>query len=264
MDSEFEVRQELQRYGLSEQEALLYLTLFRKNSTASEAAEQTGIPRTRVYEVARDLESKGFIEMSVERPLKLRAIEPEIVFRRLKADFEKKIQDLKEKTPEMIGILKSIPTKEEEIESIWSINGESNVISKFDEMCKTAESEICFTTSRFSAIGKIEKTLRECKAHNVEIKAAVPVLDCTKLYVKKLFKFFNVRHFDHRIRFLLVDRSEVIIFLVDPEKGVEDFMKGNLPACEKALYSRNSSLVDIFSQFFDEIWDGSVSLERML
>jgi sugar-specific transcriptional regulator TrmB len=264
MESEIEARLELQRYGLSDQEALLYLALLKGNSTASEVAEHTGIPRTRIYEVARELESKGFLEMNVERPLKLRAIEPSTVLRRLKAGYEEKIQDLEQNSPQIISILESIPSKEEEGESIWSINGESNVISKFNEMCGHAENEICFTTSRFSAIEKIEKTLLEQKAHNVEIRAAVPVLECTKPYAKRLAQFCNLRHFDHRIRFLLVDRAEVLIFLVDPVEGIKDFMRGDLPSCETALYSRNSCLVYIFSQFFDEIWEGSVVAEEML
>lgn len=264
MESEIEVRHELQRYGLSDQEALLYLALLKRNSTASEVAEHTGIPRTRIYEVARELESKGFLEMSVERPLKLRAIEPDVVLRRLKASYEEKIHDLEQNSPQIISILESIPSEEEEKESIWSINGESNIISKFNEMCNHAEKEIYFTTSRFSAVDKIEKTILERKAKNIEIRAAVPILECTKPYAKRLAQFCNLRHFDHRIRFLLVDRSEVIIFLVDPVEGIEDFMRGNLPSCETALYSRNSCLVYIFSQFFDEIWEGSVSAEDML
>jgi sugar-specific transcriptional regulator TrmB len=264
MDGETEVRHELQRYGLSDQEAVLYIALLRRNSIASDVAERTGIPRTRVYEVARELESKGFIEMSLERPLKLRAVEPDVMLRRLRADYEKKIQELKDRGPHIIDILESIPSEEVERESMWSINGETNVISKFNEMCAQAENEICFTTSRFSAIDKIENTLKERQAHNVKIKAAIPILECTKPYARRLAKFINLRHFDHRIRFLLVDRSEVIIFLVDPDEGIEDFRVGNLPACEKALYSRNSCLVYIFSQSFDDIWGGSIPAEELL
>jgi len=264
MNSEIEIKQELQRCGITDQEAVLYLALFKKSSTASDVAERTGIPRTRVYEIARELESKGFIEMNLDRPVKFRAIEPEIVLRRLKAGLERKLQELTLKGPEIVNILKKIPSEEEEKETVWAINGESNVISKFNEMCKHAEKEICFTTQRFSAIDKIEKTLIEHKAQGMEIKAAVPILDCTKPYARRLAKFSDLRHFDHRIRFLLVDRSEVLIFLVSPEKGIEDFETGNLPACKKALYSRNSSLIYIFSQFFDELWEGSVSAEKLL
>lgn len=264
MDSEIEIRNQLQKYGLSDQEAVLYLALLKKSSTASLAAEKTGIPRTRMYEIAKELESKGFIEVSLERPVRFRAIEPEIVLKRLKDDLEKKIQELESKGPEIINILKNIPSEEEEEENIWTINGENNVISKFNEMIKHAEKEICFTTQRFSAIDKIEKAMLECKMRGVEIKAAVPILECTKRYARRLAKFAELRHFDHRIRFLLVDRSEVIIFLVSPEKGIEDFKTGNLPACKKALYSRNSSLVYIFSQFFDDIWGASIPIGNLL
>jgi sugar-specific transcriptional regulator TrmB len=264
MDSEIEVRNELQQYGLSDQEALLYVALVKKSSTASDVAEKTGIQRTRIYEIARELEAKGFIEMSLERPVIFRAVNPESVLKKLKSDYEKKIHELNSKGQEIVDILKKMPSEEEDNGRIWSINGESNIISKFNEMCKNAEGGVCFTTQRFSAIDKIEKTLVECNSRNVEIKAAVPILECTKPYARRLAKFSNLRHFDHRIRLLLVDGSEVLIFLVDPDKGVEDFTTGNLPACEKALYSRNNSLVYIFSQFFDDIWEASVSTEKLL
>jgi len=264
MDDEIQIIHELQEFGLSDQEALLYLTLLRKSSTATEIAKRTDIPRTRVYEIARDLESKGFIEMSLSRPLKLRAMQPEMVFQRLKSEFERKIKDIEDNSPGVINLLKQIPEEKEEKESIWSVNGESNIISKFNELCENATEEICFTTSRFSALDKIENTLLNCKSTGIEIKAAVPVLDCTKPYIKRLATHFNVRHFDHRIRFLLVDRVDVLIFLVDPSAGIEDFITGNLPACEKSLYSQNRSLVYIFSQFFDDIWKVSFPVEELL
>jgi hypothetical protein len=61
-----------------------------------------------------------------------------------------------------------------------------------------------------------------------------------------------------------VDRVDVLIFLVDPSVGIEDFITGNLPACEKSLYSQNRSLVYIFSQFFDDIWKVSFPVEELL
>jgi sugar-specific transcriptional regulator TrmB len=264
MDDEIQILHELQEFGLSDQEALLYLTLLRKSSTASEVAKRTDIPRTRVYEIARDLDSKGFIEMSLSRPLKLRAMQPEMVFKRLKAEYEKKIKNIEDESPELINLLNNVPEEKEEEESIWSVNGENNIISKFNELCENATKEICFTTSRFSALDKIEKTLLNCKSNNISIMAAVPVLDCTKPYVRRLATHFNVRHFDHRIRFLLVDRAHVLIFLVDPTAGIEDFKTGNLPACEKSLYSQNRSLVYIFSQFFDDIWKVSFPVKELL
>ncbi len=83
----------LKNLGFREYEARVYAALIAKGElTASEIHKVSGVPRTKVYEVLRNLEERGFVEMIKSSPASFRAIDPEMVFEDYKQSLESSIQ----------------------------------------------------------------------------------------------------------------------------------------------------------------------------
>ena len=75
----------LRKLGLTEYEAKAYATLVGMGeATAREVHELSGVPRTRIYDILRDLGSKGFVEFVQGSPTYYRAVEPDRVMERLR------------------------------------------------------------------------------------------------------------------------------------------------------------------------------------
>ena len=88
-----EIVNALRNLGFREYEAKVYAALIvRGELTASEIHKVSGVPRTKVYEVLRNLEDKGFVEVIKSSPASFRAIDPEMVLEDYKQSLESSIQ----------------------------------------------------------------------------------------------------------------------------------------------------------------------------
>lgn len=84
---------ELRRIGLSRYEARAYLALLVMGElTPRDLSEITGIPYTKVYEVLKRLESKGWVRRVSDKPLVFAAQKPEEVIVTIREEFEAKLR----------------------------------------------------------------------------------------------------------------------------------------------------------------------------
>jgi sugar-specific transcriptional regulator TrmB len=78
----------LQHMGLTEYEAKTYLALLNLHlCTATQAAEKSGVPRTRIYSVLEALNGKGWVRIYSGVPLLFKAVAPSAVFEKVKEDY---------------------------------------------------------------------------------------------------------------------------------------------------------------------------------
>lgn len=79
MDAD-ELRTGLRQAGLSEYQADAYVALLDLGSAAvTEIADRAGVPKSRIYDVLRDLEEEGYIETFEQDALRARACDPDAV-----------------------------------------------------------------------------------------------------------------------------------------------------------------------------------------
>ena len=84
----------LKGLGLTMYEAQAYLTLTSLiSSTASEVAEKSGIPRSKIYDVLKGLIKKNFIDVEDGRPLTYNVKSPVEVLSREKEKIDSQIDD---------------------------------------------------------------------------------------------------------------------------------------------------------------------------
>ena len=128
----------LKKLGLSRYEAQAYIGLNKIiTGQANEIAEISSIPRSRIYDILKGLEEKGFVEVERGRPSKYKAVHPTTI-----------ISDEKEKLVEELdnteNKLKKIYNKDlSEIQApVWLIHSQDNIIKREVEIIKNSRKKI--------------------------------------------------------------------------------------------------------------------------
>lgn len=123
----------LKRLGFSQYEITCYLTLAAHHPiNGSQLSRLSGVARSRVYDVLRNLERKGFV-LTVDDNQYV-PLPPEELFKRLKHQFNQGLESLK------AHLNNTAP--EAAYEYIWTLRGYEQVMAKAIEMVTHARSEI--------------------------------------------------------------------------------------------------------------------------
>lgn len=125
--------EKLKPLGLSQYEVTCYLVLAGNHPiNGSQLSKLSGIARSRVYDVLRNLIRKGFVlEVAEGQYVPLPAIE---VFKRLQLEFDTGLEHFKQ--------LLSGSSFDASTEFIWTISGFDHVMAKAHEMIGSARHEI--------------------------------------------------------------------------------------------------------------------------
>jgi len=123
----------LKELGFSQYEAACYMSLVGHHPVnGSQLSKISGIARSRIYDVLRNLIAKGFvIEVGSGQYAPLPADE---LIRRLKRGFDSNIDAFEDQI--------SKASQKDELEFVWTIIGYENVMEKAIEMIKQARVEI--------------------------------------------------------------------------------------------------------------------------
>ena len=157
----------LKKFNLSTYEAKAYITLNSiLSGTAVEISQESGIPRSKVYDVLKNLKNKNFIEIKEGKPLKYEVISPKIAFTEHKKEL---INTLNRNEEKLIEIYEK---KISQIQApVWLIPTQEKIKSKEIDLIKNARTKInmrigFITDDEFETLIKTFKKLRS----NVEIK----------------------------------------------------------------------------------------------
>lgn len=155
---ESEVLNKLGLFGLTRQEAVLYLCMYRYGGlTGYEAAKYTGISRSNVYSALSGLADKGAAYLEQGSASRYIAVPVEQFC-------ENKIRSLKR---EKDYLTENIPAMKEQEIGYITITGSGNILDKVSEMILEAEMRIYLSAS-LAMIRMLEKELM--KALEKEIK----------------------------------------------------------------------------------------------
>lgn len=141
----------LQQLGLKEYEAKSFVALSRlPHGTAKEISEISEVPRTRVYDSIRVLETKGLVESQQSTPQQFRAVPLEEVVDTLKSQYTSRIETLQE-TLEYLEPA-TPDTKTEITHEVWSLTGSAAVASRTNELVADATEELIFVAGQESSL----------------------------------------------------------------------------------------------------------------
>lgn len=85
-------------FDFGEYELSIYLTVLEQGElAATDLPNHTDVPKTRVYDTARELERRGLVEIQEGRPMKLRAVDPAEVFDEMQSSLKDLVEELGER-----------------------------------------------------------------------------------------------------------------------------------------------------------------------
>ena len=128
----------LAKFGLSTYESKAYITMCSMiNGKAIDISEASGIPRSKIYDVLKELNKKGFVEVERTKPLKYTVVTPKVVFEREKEKLEAELAECEEELSELYN---------QEISKtqapVWLINTSEKIIAKELEIIERSRSSI--------------------------------------------------------------------------------------------------------------------------
>ncbi len=130
----------LQDLGLQEYEARCFIALNKlPTATAKEIHEISEVPRTRVYDAIRVLESQGLVEVQHASPQVYRAVSVAEATQTLRQKYDTRIETLQTH-------LENTDTQEleddEQVQEVWSLSGHEAIESRTIDLINEASSEI--------------------------------------------------------------------------------------------------------------------------
>jgi sugar-specific transcriptional regulator TrmB len=218
----------LQQLGLKEYEARCFVGLSRLDTgTAKQLSEMTEVPRTRVYDAIRVLESQGLVEVQHSSPQQFRAVSLDEATETLRDQYESRVERLHDAL-EPVEVVDD--EDESPVQQVWAMSGHDAIENRTNGLIDTAADEVVLVVGDESLltddlvdalnevgdgveliVGALTTPLQD------QITAAVP--NATTFVSGLEWLHGENRHEDDTAigRLLLVDRSTILVSSIVPE-----------------------------------------------
>lgn len=159
----------LQQLGLKEYEAKSFVALTRRErGTAKDISETSEVPRTRVYDAVRVLESKGLVETQHSSPQVFRAVSIEEAVTTLRTEYIERTSDLQR------TLSRLEPTddrdSEEVTHEVWALRDEQAIAGRAQQLIDGASEEVILVVGHASVFtDALASRLREADERGVEV-----------------------------------------------------------------------------------------------
>ena len=153
-----ETLETLRALGLTEYQAKCFLGLARVSSaTASELSAVSGVPRSRIYDVADGLVERGLIEVEPGETKRYRAVPVEMAVNKFQREYQSLIADLETQLQNL-----DPPESEDDSVGVWTVAGRENVLDRARAMIDMADEELFLMVEREDLL--VEACIRRIKA----------------------------------------------------------------------------------------------------
>jgi len=236
---------DLKEFGLSEYEAKAYLALtIHGPLPASSISDLSKIPQSKIYEVLKSLVSKCMAEYWNSKPLRYKAIEPLFALKKMLNQKKMNIENLKEKTNNLIKELK--PFKENSF-GTWSSKGKAACLERAAEMISRAKEFGFATTSHFSRYPSLDEAYVKALKKGIKIKMlGTSALDEAK---KARASWYFKQGAEIRV---LPSNLQTTLGIIDKKEVCIRIDNNSLDS--DVVWSNNPALVNIFKTYFNELW----------
>ncbi|HTY47827.1 MAG TPA: helix-turn-helix domain-containing protein [Methanomassiliicoccales archaeon] len=146
----------LVRLGLSEYESRAYVAIVTLGeATVKEISEESGVPRSRAYDVMHRLAEKGFVEVGSSSPRCYRANEPTAASSQL-------MEEIRHANEEILRDLSEIGRRANAQENpIWTVKGDWAIDHKVSEVTESARREVTVLCFNNRSVIRYAKVLSE-------------------------------------------------------------------------------------------------------
>jgi sugar-specific transcriptional regulator TrmB len=243
----------LQQMGLKEYEARCFVALTRlSEGTAKRISEVSDVPRTRVYDAIRVLESKGLVEVQHKNPKVFRSISVEEAVENLLDTFESRTTRLSEALRGLEPV--SSDDSPEVRHEVWALSGDRAISNRTYQLIDDAEENVALVVrSESLEDGELVSHLRSAIDRGVgvtlgtidevpeDLRESIPEADVFVSGIEWLHASFDEVDDSTEICRLVLADSEAI--LVSSRRRTES----GVPSEETAVFGRgfNNGLVAV-------------------
>ncbi|WP_199722335.1 MULTISPECIES: TrmB family transcriptional regulator [unclassified Haloarcula] len=214
----------LQQLGLKEYEAKSFVALARRQrGTAKDISETSEVPRTRVYDAIRVLESKGLVETQHSNPQVFRAVSIDEAVNTLQSKYAERTESLRSALSGLDPADEGDST--EATHEVWSISGNRGITSRTRQLVEGATEELLLVVGHKSIFtDQLAEQLQSAQERGVnviigtvdeELQATVQdALSSVKVFVSELdwLSRSPLPGDDTEIsRLLLADREAILV-----------------------------------------------------
>ena len=273
---ETSVEKALQTFGLTKKEAQIYIFLAKHElQKGVQIASKTKTAKAVVYRILKILQRKGFVETTLESPVRFKAISfKNILDSQIKARHEEafEIENSKESLlTDWDKINKSEPALQ--IEKFVTIEGNQRIYGKIYEMVKTTKHELSIIATipgiiRSDRFGVTNEIINHPLKKSIKIRFLTDVTEAdTKAikFLKRKLKTsadlrgrnteFGLKPFP---RMVIRDQEEILFFITPKTASANPEMDD---AC---LCTNCKSLINAFSGVFEDLWQNSTEIEQKI
>ena len=168
----------LSKFNLSTYESKAYIALCSLISAkAVDISEESGIPRSKIYDVLKELNRKGFVEIERTKPLKYTVVAPKEIFKREREKIETELAECEEELSELYN---------QEISKtqapVWLISTSEKIIAKELEIIERSRKSIDMRIG-FLLEGEGEELIKAFRKLPGNVK--INILASNKCYIDK-------------------------------------------------------------------------------
>jgi sugar-specific transcriptional regulator TrmB len=157
----------LTRLGLSEYEARAYIaTVALGQGTVKEISVESGVPRSRAYDVMERLAERGFVQLGNSNPKCYRANEPLVASNHL-------MDEIRRANDEVVRELNQIGERAEKAQNpVWTLMGDWAIDHKITELLSSARESIVVMCFNNRLVLRYAKPLTE-RSKSIAVTAAL-------------------------------------------------------------------------------------------
>ncbi|MBS3741874.1 MAG: TrmB family transcriptional regulator [Candidatus Cloacimonetes bacterium] len=260
---------ELKKAGLTEYEARVYYNLLQKHDySAKELSDQSGVPRTRIYEILNTLIQRGFCTELPGKVKRFKAINPKFAFKNLteKLDnqLEKKLDHINALSEALTPIYQEEKDNQFSFDFVEVIREKARVEERLEELEKQAKFEIILMIKspylvnykQIKALGSLK-----AKSQDVSYKFLCDEKDLNNYdYVeyiqiwKKIGADIRVAS-DIPIKLIIYDKKTSVIYLPDKVRNSNSFT---------SLIIEDRDFAKFIRKTFDHYFKKAVPLKKFI
>jgi len=258
-----EATKQLQAVGLTRHEAEAFLSLARLGvATAREVARASGVNRVQAYRALDSLESRGLVEVTLDRPKRYAARALREAFDLLEEERRRELAAMEQIRDSLLAAWPKIARRDAATVRLQVLKGRSQIYNALRRSVAGANTEVlAFTTTKGivrSYRAGINDALLAALRRGADAKLIADIGRSNATLFSKVARHVPLRHLDdQRGRFIIVDRESVFVFLIQDERG----LKGE---GETALWTNSPDFVRAHVDAFERAWRSGKAADSRL
>ena len=259
---------ELQDYGLTRNEARVLVFLAKTGpSKASEVARAVQINRTETYRTIRNLQRRGLVEATLERPVRFQSMPFDRCLRILIDERKAKLRILEQRGEALRRQFADVRVEpvSQEVERFQVVQGRIRIEQRLHGMYGQAQKSVMTVLSPSEVIradtSDLFDMLGEAAKNGIRIRVITSINQSNLEIVEKLRESIEIRHLDLKAkpipRVSIIDDNEALfeITTADESSRSED---------EVALWINSRAFVRNLQAYFEEMWNSGTPAEGQL